>query len=62
MKELFCHNLNLTIPNNHILLKSCGSKLLHRDFRLTLVWKMVEIAGPQPRPLKTVIRPSALAT
>jgi hypothetical protein len=49
------HLLDLTILNSHILLKSCGSKLSHRDFRLTLVRNMVEYARPQPRPLKPVV-------
>jgi hypothetical protein len=47
MKKLFFHLLDLTILNSHILLKSCGPKLSHRDFRLTLVRNMVEYAGPQ---------------
>jgi hypothetical protein len=61
-KSCFFHLLDLTILNSHILLKSCGSKLSHRDFRLTLIRNMVEYAGPQPRPLKPVARPLALAT
>jgi hypothetical protein len=40
-KKLFFHLLDLTILNSHILLKSCGSNLSHRDFRLTLVRNMV---------------------
>jgi hypothetical protein len=62
MKKLFFHLLHLTILNSHILVKSCGSKLSHRDFRLTLVRNMVELAGPQSRPLQPAGRPSALAT
>jgi hypothetical protein len=31
-KKLFFHLLDLTILNSQILLKSCGSKLSHRDF------------------------------
>jgi len=53
-KKLFFHLLDHTILNSHILLQSCGSKLLHRDFRLTLVRNVVELAGPQPRPQQTV--------
>jgi len=41
---------------------SCGSELSHRDFRLTFVRNKGELAGPQPHPLQTVGRPSALAT
>jgi hypothetical protein len=48
--------------NRHTVLKCCGSKVSHRDFRLTLVRNMVELAGLQPRPPKTMGRPSALAT
>jgi hypothetical protein len=61
-KKLFFHLLDQTILNSHILLKSCGSNISHRDFRLTLVRNMVELAGPQPRPLQPVGRPSALVT
>jgi hypothetical protein len=60
MKKLFFH-LALTMLNSHILLKSCGSNLSHRDFRLTLVRNMMELAGPQPHSLQPVSRPSALA-
>jgi hypothetical protein len=45
-KELF-YFLDLTILNSHILLNSHGSKISHRDFRLTLVRNMVELGGPQ---------------
>jgi hypothetical protein len=34
MKKLFFRLLYLKILNSQILLKSCGSKLSHRDFRL----------------------------
>jgi len=47
--------------NSHIFLKSCGSTVSHSDFRLTLVRNVVELAGMQPRPLKSMGRPSALA-
>jgi hypothetical protein len=60
-KKLFFHLPDLTILNSHILLKSCGSKLSHRDLRLTLVRNMVQFAGPQPCPLQSVGRPLALA-
>ena len=60
--KLLFHIFDLTILNSDILLNSCGSKLSHRDFRLTLVRNMVQLAGPQPRPLQPVGRPSALAT
>jgi hypothetical protein len=61
-KKLFFHFLDLTVLNSYILLTSCGPKLSHRDFRLTIVRDMVEVAGPQPRPQQCVGRPSVLAT
>jgi len=61
-KKLSVNLLDHTILNSHILLQSYGSKLLHREFRLTLVRNVVELAVPQPRPLQTVGRLSALAT
>jgi len=36
MKKLFFCLLDLTIPSSFILLYSCGTKLSHWDFRLTL--------------------------
>jgi len=60
MKKLFFHPLYLKIQNSQIVLKSRGSKLSHSYFRL--VRNIVEPAGPQPCPLQTVGRPSALAT
>lgn len=61
-KKLFVHLLYHTILNSHILLQFCGSKLLHRYFRLTLVRNVAELARPQPHLLQTVGRLSALAT
>jgi len=60
MKKLFFHLLCLKIRNNQILLKSYSSKLSLSNFRL--VRNIVELAGPQPCPLQTVGRPSALVT
>jgi hypothetical protein len=62
MKKFFIHLLDLTILNSYILLRSCGSKLSHSDVRLTPVRNMVESAGPQPSPQRSVGRPLALAT
>jgi len=36
-KKIFFHLLDLTILNSTIILASCGSKLSHRQFRLSLV-------------------------
>ncbi|PNF14553.1 hypothetical protein B7P43_G14961 [Cryptotermes secundus] len=46
--KLFFHLLDLTILNSYILLSSCGAKLSHREFRLALVWNMLEHAGRGP--------------
>jgi hypothetical protein len=61
--KLFFHLLDLTILNSFILLSSCGAKLSHRDFRLTLVRNMLEHAarGP-PRTQCPMGRPPALST
>jgi len=51
-KKLFLHLMNLTILNRFIILASCGSKLSHLQFRLTLERDLKEEAGrvPQPQP------------
>ena len=41
-KKLFFHLLNLTTLNSFIILTSCGSKLLHRQFKLTLVRDLIQ--------------------
>jgi hypothetical protein len=52
-KKLFFHLLDLSILNSYILLTSCGSKLTHRDFRLTLVRDLIQEGGRVPRPQTT---------
>ncbi|PNF39361.1 hypothetical protein B7P43_G18177 [Cryptotermes secundus] len=60
--KLFFHLLDLTILNSFILLSSCGAKLSHRDFRLTLVCNMVEEAGRgSRRPQRSIGRPPAMS-
>ena len=53
-KKLFFHLLDLTILNSYILFSSRGvKKISHRDFRLTLVRKLLAQAGQEqnvPRP------------
>src|SRR5215475_10045423 len=57
-KKLFFQLLDLTIVNSYILLSSCGGKkILHRDFRLTLIREMLVWAGHEPRPSMPVGRP-----
>jgi hypothetical protein len=58
MIKLLFHLLDLTVLNTQTPLKPCGSKLSQRDFTLTFVKNMVELAGLQPCPLQTVGRPS----
>jgi hypothetical protein len=45
MKKLLFHLLDLSILNSYILLTSCGSKLTHCDFRLTLVRDLIQEGG-----------------
>jgi hypothetical protein len=37
--------LDLSVLNSYILLTSCGSKLTHRDFRLTFVRDLIQEGG-----------------
>jgi len=46
-KKLFFHLLDLTILNSFIILASCGSRLSHRQFRLTL---LRDLCAYVPRP------------
>ncbi|PNF27168.1 hypothetical protein B7P43_G07847 [Cryptotermes secundus] len=46
--KLFFHLLDLTVLNSFILLSSCGAKLSHREFHLTLVCTMLEHAARGP--------------
>ncbi|PNF17185.1 hypothetical protein B7P43_G06584 [Cryptotermes secundus] len=62
-KKLFFHLLDLTILNSFIVLSSCGAKISHRDFRLTLVRNMLEHAATcRPRPQGPLGRPPALSS
>jgi hypothetical protein len=51
-KKLFFHLVDPTVLNSWILLSSCGAYCVHRDFRLLLVWNLLEEGGrelhPQP--------------
>jgi hypothetical protein len=51
-KKLFFHLMDLTILNSFIIHASCGSKLSHWQYRLTLVRDLIQDAGrvPQPQP------------
>jgi len=53
--KLFFRVLDLAILNTYILLKSCGSKLSHTYFWLTLVRNMAKLAGLHPQPLQPVV-------
>jgi hypothetical protein len=44
-KKLFFHLLDLTVLNSYIILHSCGSKLSHRDFQLSLIRDLVQRGG-----------------
>jgi hypothetical protein len=48
-KKTFFHLLDLTILNSTIILASCGSKLSHWQFRLSLVWDLIQEGGRVPR-------------
>ena len=57
-KKLFFHLLDLAILNSYILHSSCGGrKISHRDFRFTLVRKMLAHAGPERRVTRPLGRP-----
>ena len=59
-KKLFFHLLDLAIVNSYILLSSCGGKkILHSDFRLTLIREKLAQSGHEPRPSMSVGRPAA---
>jgi hypothetical protein len=52
-KELFIKLFDLTIQYNYILFSTCaGKKILHRDFRLTLVMNLLAQAGQDWNVLK----------
>jgi hypothetical protein len=54
-KKLFFHLLDLTILNNFILLASCGAKVTHSHFRLTLIKDLIQEASRVPR-IQTALR------
>jgi len=47
-KKIFFHLLDLNILNSTIILASCGSKLSHRQFRLSLVRDPIQEGGRVP--------------
>ena len=49
-KKLFFQLMDLTIFNSCIILASCVSKLLHWQFRQTLVRNLIQKAGRVPQP------------
>ena len=61
-KKTFLHLLDLTVLNSFIILTSCGSKLSHWHFRLTLVRALVQVAGRMPQPQTTRQRRQAPST
>jgi hypothetical protein len=44
-KNLFFHLLDLTVLKSYIILHSCGSKLSHRDFQLSLIRDLIQEGG-----------------
>jgi hypothetical protein len=56
-KKLFFHLLDMTILNSFLLLTACGTKITHRDFRLSLVRNLTERAGSLPCPRRPLGRP-----
>jgi hypothetical protein len=44
-KKLFFHLLDLTVLNIYILLISCGTKMTHRDYRLSMIRDLIEGGG-----------------
>jgi hypothetical protein len=53
IRKLFFHFLNHSILNSIILLNSRGSKLSHKNFRLSLVRELTQQQGRVPRILAT---------
>jgi hypothetical protein len=51
--KLFSHLLDLTILNSFITHASFCSKLSHQQFRLTLVWDLIQEAGRMHQPKTT---------
>jgi hypothetical protein len=54
-KKLFFHLLYLTILNNFILFASCGAKVTHSDFKLTLIKDLIQEARRFSR-IQTALR------
>ena len=62
-KKLFFHLFDLTILNSHILFSSLGGKkILHRDFRNTLLWNLLAQAGHEWNVQRPIGRPPAAVT
>jgi hypothetical protein len=49
-KKLFFHFLDMIILNTFLLVTACGTKMTHKDFRLSLTQNLTEWAGSLPRP------------
>jgi hypothetical protein len=49
-KRLLFHLLDMTIVNIVLLLTACGTKITHRDFRLSLMQNLIQRAGSLPHP------------
>ena len=61
--KLFSNFLDLTVLNRWILLSSCGAKYTYRDFRLLLVWNLIEAGNSQDCPTPRLVGwPNAAAT
>jgi hypothetical protein len=49
-KKPFFHLLIMTIVSIFLLLTPCGAERTHRNFRIVLVWNLIENAGSLPCP------------
>jgi hypothetical protein len=56
-QRLLFHLLDMTIVNIFLLLTACGTKITHRDFRLSLMRNLIERAGSLPHPRPPLGRP-----
>jgi hypothetical protein len=53
MEKFFFYLLDLLILKSYILLTSCGSKLIHQDFRLAFVRDLIQKGGREWQPQTT---------
>ena len=61
--KLFFHLLDLVIVKSYIILSSGGGKnISHRNFRITLIRKMLTRSGHEPRKSMPVGRPATAST